>query len=66
MTVTYDQIAQRAFEIWEREGQPGGKDLENWLRAEAELHQRSIRGQQEGKITSQDPALMRPSKGRKN
>jgi len=30
-------IAARAFEIWEREGRQQGRDVENWLQAEAEL-----------------------------
>jgi hypothetical protein len=34
---TVEQIAQRAYEIYEREGRQDGRDLENWLRAEAEL-----------------------------
>jgi hypothetical protein len=32
----YDVIAQRAYAIWEQEGRPQGKELEHWLRAEAE------------------------------
>jgi hypothetical protein len=32
-----EQIAQRAYEIYEREGRQPGRELENWLRAEAEL-----------------------------
>jgi hypothetical protein len=35
-----DEIAARAFEIYEREG---GSDLENWLRAERELMARGQR-----------------------
>jgi hypothetical protein len=31
------QIAQRAYEIYEREGRQPGREMENWLRAEAEL-----------------------------
>jgi hypothetical protein len=27
----------RAYAIWEREGRPDGKDLDHWLRAEAEI-----------------------------
>jgi hypothetical protein len=41
---TPEQIAQRAYEIYEREGRQEGHDLENWLKAEAELgssHRRS-------------------------
>ena len=36
-SVTYEQIAARAYEIYEREGRQPGRELENWLRAEAEL-----------------------------
>jgi DUF2934 family protein len=31
-------IAERAYRIWEGEGRPNGRDLDHWLRAEAELH----------------------------
>jgi hypothetical protein len=34
---TPDLIARRAFEIYESEGRQDGRELENWLRAEAEL-----------------------------
>jgi hypothetical protein len=34
---TSAQIAQRAFEIYEREGRPEGKHVEHWLQAEQEL-----------------------------
>lgn len=30
-------IAKRAYGLWELEGRPTGKDLEHWLRAEAEF-----------------------------
>ena len=30
-------VAARAFEIWEREGRQQGRDVDNWLQAEAEL-----------------------------
>src|SRR3546814_885708 len=37
----YDDLAakirQRAYLIWEHENRPDGKDLEHWLRAEAEI-----------------------------
>jgi hypothetical protein len=33
----HDTIAQRAYLIWQREGQPIGQDVAIWLRAEAEL-----------------------------
>jgi hypothetical protein len=31
------KIRQRAYEIWEREGRPHGRDRIHWLRAEAEM-----------------------------
>jgi HSP20 family protein len=35
----YDSIARRAFEIFESDGRTPGRELEHWLRAEAELLQ---------------------------
>ena len=32
-----NEIADRAYDIWEREGRPHGKALDHWLRAETEL-----------------------------
>lgn len=37
LTVNEAEIALRAYQIWESEGQPHGKDFEHWLRAETEL-----------------------------
>jgi hypothetical protein len=34
---TYEQIAQRAHQIWIDKGRPVGMDIENWKQAEAEL-----------------------------
>jgi len=34
---THDQIACRAYEIWEQTGCTTGRDAENWLQAEREL-----------------------------
>ncbi len=34
---TTDQVARRAYEIWEAEGRPGGREREHWVRAEADL-----------------------------
>ncbi len=37
MTPDHGEIAKRAYSIWEIEGRPSGKDLDHWLRAEAEV-----------------------------
>ncbi len=31
------RIRQRAYEIWQREGRPHGRDAEHWQQAEAEI-----------------------------
>ena len=59
MTITYEQIAQRAYEIWEREGKPEGREQEHWLLAEEELRQTGLKNQKGQKITSEDPAMMK-------
>jgi hypothetical protein len=33
----HDQIVQRARLLWEQAGQPEGRDLEFWFKAEAEI-----------------------------
>jgi len=38
MTPDHDsEIAKHAYTIWESEGRPSGRDLDHWLRAEAEV-----------------------------
>jgi hypothetical protein len=34
---THEQIAVRAYALYEMEGRPHGRDAEHWARAEAEL-----------------------------
>ncbi len=33
-------IRQRAYQIWEENGRPAGRDLEHWLIAQQEMHAR--------------------------
>ena len=33
-----NKLRQRAYELWEEEGRPDGKDQEFWYRAEQESH----------------------------
>lgn len=32
-----EQIRKRAYEIWEGEGRPHGRDMQHWFRAETEF-----------------------------
>ena len=35
--ISDDAIRQRAYQIWEREGRPQGRDFEHWVQAQVEL-----------------------------
>ena len=65
MTITYEHISKRAYEIWEREGKPEGREQEHWFQAEHELREEGLKGQKGRKITSRDPAMFHPAKPRK-
>jgi hypothetical protein len=32
-----DEIAVTAYQIWEKEGRPSGRDFENWIQAKSQL-----------------------------
>lgn len=35
--ISDEAIRERAYDIWEREGRPHGRDFEHWVRAQVEL-----------------------------
>ena len=37
-SVTSQEIAERAYQMWEQEGYPSGRELEHWVAAEQELN----------------------------
>jgi Protein of unknown function (DUF2934) len=39
-----EAIRQRAHALWQKEGRPDGRDLEHWLRAEAEISGKKYAG----------------------
>jgi Protein of unknown function (DUF2934) len=39
---TRDQVAQRAYELYERRGSEPGRDVEDWLTAETELRSQNL------------------------
>lgn len=63
MTITYEDIAKRAFEIWKEEGEIEGKEQDHWLRAEAELRQKALKSQKGKKASSKDPAMLKTPRG---
>ena len=75
MKPSHEEIKQRAFEIWEREGRVSGRDAEHWFQAEAELiaerqKNESEKAFQNGRrenpeLTSKDPSMLKTPKRRK-
>ena len=63
MTISYEQIAQRAFEIWDREGRPPGKDKEHWFRAEEELRKETTKKSKGRKTAARDAAALKTPRG---
>lgn len=59
MTITYEQIAERAFEIWKKEGEVEGREQEHWAKAEAQLREECLQAQRGKKISSRDPAMFK-------
>ncbi|HMJ90040.1 MAG TPA: DUF2934 domain-containing protein [Candidatus Acidoferrum sp.] len=53
--ISPESIARRAYEMWESEGRPDGRDYDHWLQAEAML-----RGSSSG-----TPSSNTTSRGRK-
>ena len=51
---SHDEIAQRAREIYEKNGRTPGRDLENWLEAETQLLS-TRKPEREQKPTAADP-----------
>ncbi len=63
MTIKYEDIARRAYQIWLKDGRPEGRDREHWLRAEEELRGEGLKKQRGKNITSQDPSMLKTPRG---
>ena len=40
--VTFEEVAERAYQLWVKQGYPEGSAEENWLQAERELHDAAL------------------------
>ncbi|WP_267426882.1 DUF2934 domain-containing protein [Methylobacterium sp. GC_Met_2] len=55
--ITFEQIRERAYELWERNHRPEGFEIEFWLLAERELRkERARRTAKEGPAASEPPS----------
>jgi hypothetical protein len=58
------QILRRAYEIWENEGRPHGRDQIHWLLAEAELSNSDRQQAVEPSRTKRKPRSASPASAR--
>jgi hypothetical protein len=54
-----DDIAKRAYAIWQREGQPDGRDAEHWRMAQQELASEGTGGSSSAGVGDEAPAPRR-------
>lgn len=59
--ITFEQIRERAYELWERNHRPDGLEIEFWLAAERELRAERARKQGEASADKADEAPAAPS-----
>jgi hypothetical protein len=57
---TNSDIAKRAYELWEQSGRPEGRDVEIWLKAEAEA-----RNQEPASQSTRAQPLLKGAKARR-
>jgi Protein of unknown function (DUF2934) len=60
MPVSKNDVAIRAYQIWDSEGRPEGRDRDHWLRAESELAVAAS-----SKVVAEDPQSQAPSTRRR-
>ena len=57
--ISTDDIAARAYEIYEREGRSDGRAMDHWLQAEAELRAENQRGMGQSAAAQERPRSAR-------
>lgn len=60
-----DRIRRRAYELWEAEGRPQGREAEHWSRAERELAEAGGATPSRGPRKNVRGTVARPSAGKK-
>ena len=56
-----DRIRRRAYEIWEQEGRPDGREVDHWLRAAREIADEEGRGEGMAAAAASAPAVSAPT-----
>ena len=57
ITITHQEIAQRAYTIWEREGKVTGRDQEHWFQAIAEFTAETVDDEDDADAVSGKPLV---------
>jgi hypothetical protein len=58
---TFRRIQRRAYELWEAEGRPEGKEEAHWLTAERELEQEAREGKDGIPVADETPPDLPPA-----
>jgi hypothetical protein len=61
-----DEIAARAYDIYEREGRMDGRDADHWFRAEEELRRERSNRMSQGTTQATNPAPTAPRSARQH
>ncbi|HEX3728408.1 MAG TPA: DUF2934 domain-containing protein [Opitutaceae bacterium] len=61
---TQEEVAQRAYEIWQSEGAAHGRDQDHWLQAEGELASRLAQAGATAALNAPGPASALPAGSR--
>ena len=68
MSTHEDQIRQRAYQIWEREGRPHGDDLKHWMQAFQEIAENAqpsaLKPARATKMTTSSPDAKKATTGK--
>jgi len=60
--ISEDVIRIRAYQIWEREGRPSGRDYEHWVQAQVELEAEAAKGNGGRRAAASRPTTPRREK----
>ncbi len=63
--VIHEEVAKKAYELWEQGGRTSGRDLENWIEAERIVRAKSKEGNVSGQNDSYKNVSERSNGGKK-
>jgi len=61
-SISEDVVRIRAYQIWEREGRPHGRDYEHWVQAQVELESEAAKDNGDRRVAAARSAPARKEK----